>query len=164
MRFKQYIKENRRLKTQKGSAIKRSKYGVGKLIGGFLYLHKQYAKGVVPKEALQNAIKLSNGFDFNVVKWNVKDNTISLFNSPDFDSADEPVAGEYMTITPDGKIKKGFTKSIWHHKWLWVKDDYKGFNVEQSYKRSEKWLSIPDIQFSKIGNKDFWIKNYASKL
>lgn len=164
MRFLKYINENRRLKTQKGSAIKRSKYGVGKLIGGFLYLHKQYVKDVIPKKVYKNAIEKTKGFYFNVVKWNVKDNTISLFNSPDFDSADEPVAGEYMTISPDGKVKKGFTKSIWHHKWLWVKDNYKGFDVEKSFQRSQKWLSIPDIEFSKIGNKDFWNKNYASKL
>ena len=41
------------LKTYKGSPIKRSKYGVGKEIGGQIYFHKDYAERIVPVEILE---------------------------------------------------------------------------------------------------------------
>ena len=42
MRLIDLLQETRVLKTQKGSAIKRSKFGVGKVIGGRIYLHRNY--------------------------------------------------------------------------------------------------------------------------
>lgn len=38
------------LKTLNGSVIKRSKYGVGKEIGGKIYLHRNYAEDVIPSD------------------------------------------------------------------------------------------------------------------
>ncbi len=165
--FKQVLSEEKKLKTQKGSAIKRSKYGVGKLIGGTLYLHRQYFKVIkkeIYKERLETLKREHPKFKFNTLKWNIKDESVSFVNSPDFDTADEPVAGEYITAYANDSTRKGSTKSIWHHKWLWVKDDYKGFDVEESYRRSEAWLTIPMIEFSKIGNKSFWDKNYVPEI
>ena len=103
-------------------------------------------------------------FKYNIIKWDIKKDLLTFVNSPDFDTADEPVAGDYVAIKADGTVRKGSTKSIWHHKWLWVKDDYKGFDVEESYRRSEAWLTIPMIEFSKIGNKAFWEKNYVPEI
>ncbi len=45
-------------------------------------------------------------------------------------------------MTIDSKVKKGHSNYIWHHKWLWVKDDYTGFDIEESYRWSEKWLAV----------------------
>lgn len=161
----QFINEaEKRLKTLKGSAVKRSKYGVGKLIGGTLYLHKNYVKGVVPKELLSATKQVLDAefphYQYNVIKWDIKTGAISFCNSLEFDTVEEPVAGEFVTVKPDGSTRKGYTKQIWHHKWLWVKDDYKGFDVDKSFKRSEIWLQIPDIEFSKIGNKTLWDSKY----
>jgi hypothetical protein len=151
------------VKTLKGSVIKRSKYGVGKDIGGEIYLHKNYESVVPDQAALSAAKKKLGSFKYNVLKFD-KSGNFTFFNSPDFDTADEPTAGKYVRVSADGSIKEGETKSIWHHKWLWVKDDYKGFDVAESIKRSQAWLKIPDVDFSRIGNREFWEKTVASKL
>ena len=40
---------------------------------------------------------------------------------------------------------------------MFVKDDYKGFNVLESMDRSRKWLDVSDvINMSKIGSKGYW--------
>ncbi len=64
----------------------------------------------------------------------------------DFDTVREPHVGNYVTIFPDGVVKEGNSLNIWHHKWLWVRDDYGGFDVDESKRWSEKWLSkVPEI-------------------
>lgn len=88
----------------------------------------------------------------------------TFFDSPDFDKADEPVAGKYVRVPFNGILKDGETKSIWHHKWLWVKDNYKGFDVEKSFNRSQTWLKIPNIDFARIGSREFWEKNVVPKI
>ena len=48
---------------------------------------------------------------------------------------------------------------IYHHKWLFVKDDYKGFNVDESKQRSIDWktkLGVDRVLTSKIGRLSFW--------
>ena len=145
------------LKTQKGSVIKCSKYGVGKDIGGCIYFHKDYRREVgIPSDVLEDAMKLVLPYNFNCMKWNRKTNDITFFCSLDFDFANEPTAGGWIKISVDGIISVGTSHNIWHHKWLWVKDDYKFFDREDSFNRSERWLKIKDINFSKIGNKDYW--------
>lgn len=159
--------EDRVAKTAKGSTIKRSKLGVGKDIGGEIYLHRDYEAAIPDQEALdraKQAIKQEYPkFEYNVLKFS-RDGSFTFFNSPDFNEADEPTAGSYVRVSPELKLKLGKTESIWHHKWLWVKDDYRGFDVDESFKRSQAWLKLPNIDFTRIGNRAFWQKNYASKL
>jgi len=170
MRFIDLIKENRVLRTQKGSAIKRSKFGVGKDIGGRLYVHKEYV-GRLP-EVLQHRYKDAIGairsvdpdFIWNAVALDLRGDKVTLMEAPDFDTADEPRVGIYWTVTPGKPPKRGQTNQIWHHKWLWVDDDYRGFDVEQSFERSQKWLGLPDIPFNKIGNPEFWQKFIAGRV
>lgn len=160
MKFYNYLTEATVLKTAKGSRIARSKYGVGKDIGGSLYLHKNYVKGIIPddqlKAALEALIKDYPGFDYNVVRWDYKKGSIAFYNSPDFDTSHEPVAGEIFTVSTNVEIRKKTEKRIWHHKWLWVKDNYRGFDVRKSIERSKEWLAVPDIDFARIGNVQFW--------
>lgn len=136
----------KRLKTLKGSIIKRSKYGVGKLIGGCLYLHKSYSNGIIPQEVLTNAKTVLKetypDFEYQCLKYDIKKQSISFQEAPDFNSAREPIVGDYVTVTIDGKVKTGHSNYIWHHKWLWVKDDYTGFDIEDSYRWSEEWLAV----------------------
>lgn len=145
------------LRTLKGSAIKRSRLGVGKDIGGEIYLHRQYEHLVPDQVALAEAKRVLEvsfpGVKYNALKFS-KDG-FTFFTSPDFDTVDEPEAGYWVRIH-GGLCKSGTTRSIWHHKWLWVDDDYAGFDVEASFRRSQAWLSIPDIDFSRIGNRAFW--------
>ena len=155
---------NRQLKTQKGSIIKRStKYGVGKEIGGRLYVHKQYEDIIPHIEAIKDFIK-KHSYDFsddsyNVVAYNKINKTYSFIEAKDFDTVDEPTVGSYRTMYINGHhVIRGHSNSIYHHKWLFVKDDYKGFDVQASFERSKAWLSIPDIDFAKIGNKKYWAR------
>ena len=135
------------LKTMKGSAIKRStKFGVGKEIGGEIYFHKDYAEDILPDEVLSQALQLLEeehpGFEYNCLKYNPKTGVVAFQESPDFDSAREPVVGDYVSVnTNTGVVKTGHSNYIWHHKWNWVKNDYSGFDVAESWNWSKQWLS-----------------------
>ena len=135
------------LKTLKGSTIKRStKYGVGKEIGGEIYFHKNYAEDIMPSEVLSQAERLLEenhpGFEYNCLKYNPKTGVVAFQEAPDFDTAREPIVGDYVSVnTNTGETKTGHSNYIWHHKWNWVKNDYNGFDVEESWEWSKKWLS-----------------------
>lgn len=157
-KIEENITEN--IRTKKGSLIKR--FGnVGKKMGDDLYFHKDYVLEYIG-DYFYNKVKsiLPKGFNFNIIKYNEKYGSISFIDSPDFDIADEPIVGDSYKITTDGKITFTRRKSvpqIYHHKWLFVKDDYKGFDVEQSKERSKKWLEYSDIiNMSKIGYQNYW--------
>ena len=153
------------LKTEKGSVIQRSKYGVGKSIGGSLYFHKDYINDIpiVDKKLIQKLIdQLPKDFKFNIIKYPEKPGeNISFINSPDFDTNPEPIITD-LYIYKDNKltyIPERDKKQIYHHKWLFVKDDYNGFDIEESKERSAKWLALPNIDFSRIGYQDYWKQN-----
>lgn len=133
------------LKTLKGSVIKRSKFGVGKLIGGQLYFHRRYATKVLDGDAVELLDDFTPDcpFIFNCVRYDLKSGSIALVEAPDFDRAREPVVGRMFTIKPDGStsVSRSYNQ-IWHHKWLWVMNGYPGFNVGNSWEWSKKWLSV----------------------
>lgn len=142
------------------------KTGVGKWIGGALYLHRDY-ESVLPQDVLQTAQQSLDGFDYNIVKYVPKTDAITFIQSPDFDSADEPMVGPGMLVKTDGSskiIKPLADPWIYHHKWLWVKDDYPGFDVNKSKERSMAWMSLPDIDYARIGKKSFWEKNVVPHI
>lgn len=142
-----------KLKTYSGSVIQRSpKYGVGKEIGGDIYVHKFYAEDVVPEEILKACNRAldytQSGFLFNCIRYSPKTQSISYQESPDFNTAREPIVGDYITVFYDPRLdpedfvlKKGHSNYIWHHKWIWVRNDYPNFDVNQSWLWSRKWLS-----------------------
>lgn len=157
--------ESNSIKTQKGTVIKRSsKYGVGKYIGGNIYIHKDY-ETVLPQDKLEKAKVLIGDYDYQIVKYDEKNDKFTFIKSPDFNSAEEPTIESYVIAYPDGKtVEKTNRRQIYHHKWLFVDDNYSGFNVEDSKNRSRNWLSIPNINFSKIGNKSYWEQNIIPLL
>ena len=78
--------------------------------------------------------------------WDHKTNLIRFDEVSDFDTAREPHVGKYIAVFPDGNIREGQSNNIWHHKWLWVKDDYQGFDVNKSMEWSKTWLGkVPEI-------------------
>ena len=157
MTFIQYLNENATdiFKTNNGSVIKRYKGIVGKDIGGQLYVHKDYAREVIPKDVIKFGLyKLPKDFKYNSMMWDRRRNIIRFDSVPGFDSEREPVVGEYIAVLPDGSTRKGISNYIWHHKWLWVKDDYNGFNVDESKQWSEEWLSR--LQEPASGKFDKW--------
>lgn len=135
------------LKTLKGSIVKRSKYGVGKQMGPSIYLHRSYHSDVIPNGDYNTAIEILedhgyNESDFNCIRWDPQKTSISFQEAPDFDTAREPTVGDYVTVDyATGKIKTGHSDYVWHHRWLWVQNDYTGFDVRKSWEWSKKWMS-----------------------
>ena len=122
-----------------------TKYGVGKEIGGKIYLHKNYFHKVIsPDLFLKAASLLPYGFVFNCLVINRKRPNIVRFDeAPDFDTSREPHPGRIIEVDVSSlEIRETYSDYIWHHKWMWVSDDYKGFDVNASYEWSKKWTSV----------------------
>lgn len=140
-----------KLKTYKGSSIQRSrKYGVGKEIGGEIYFHKSYADEIVPSDILEDAIDILQdkfpNFRYNCMKYDPKRKRIAFQECPDFDTAREPVVGDWIAIELDldgsFNVTRGHSNYIFHHKWIFVRNNYSGFNVKDSWNWSRTWLNI----------------------
>ena len=146
-----------RLKLKDGSAISVTK----------VYVHRNYAHEVAPQEQIDKAysrVKETHpSFEYNtVIIWvfNKEKRVVKIqfTNSPDFDTASEPMTGELVSYTfgDDSVSKTKIFKTIWHHKWQWVKSDYKGFDVERSKAWSQEWFNkLPKVA---IGHKDSFEK------
>ena len=144
------------LYTLKGSPIQRcKKYGVGKFISGKIYAHKNYLDRIFTLEELnkygfmslaelQAALAAKYKGIYTCFCYSPKEYQITLSDSPDFDYASEPIVGNICKIdlTTMQVISRRFVKQIWHHKWLWVDDDYTGFDTKTSWEWSKKWLSV----------------------
>lgn len=141
------------LKTLKGSKIWYSKFGVGKQVGSKIYFHKSVYDKIVPQDVWDKAMKMKDHFDwmsnysnpiqFNTICYDLKKpNVVRIDTCPGFDTEDEPRVGTTYTFDTENNIISIVTHNqIFHHKWLWVEPDYKGFNVDKSYKWSKLWLS-----------------------
>lgn len=171
------IKESFQLKTKNGSVIKRSKYGVGKDIGDSIYISSIYIKDIIREEEFYKFINIGKNNEHweeftnscpKILKIKKDLSSISIINSPDFNTSDEPYIKNWLKIDLDGTTKYGEANlenpPIYHHKWLFVKDDYRYFDIEESKRRSKMWLSLPDIDFTRIGYKKYWEDNIVPKI
>lgn len=148
------------IRTHSGSPIKRSKYGVGKDMDHRIYLHKDYALDVVPPEIWKRSLALlkeqNPSFKYKTIMFFPKQNKLRFDEAPDFDTAREPIPGSMVTVdyveNTVGKPKS--SDSIWHHKWLWVKDDYSGFDVQKAKDWSRLWTS--KLKETASGRKLIW--------
>lgn len=151
------------LKTLKGSIIKRStKYGVGKEIGSQIYFHKDYVDDICPHlyELARDILEEEYpDFSYNCLMYDKKKpDTLRFDEAPDFNTSREPMPGNMLSVnTSTRKITERFSPQIWHHKWLWVKDDYTGFDVEESYNWSKRWLE-------KISSPSGYMHKWKSEL
>lgn len=146
----QKLKVQEVIKSLKGTVLKRFKNNVGKLVGTQIYVHRKYANEVIPNDKLKFAAELLKHvkphFRFNSVMWNRENGEIRFDEAPDFDTAREPHVGKYVAIMPNGTAREGQSNNIWHHKWLWVKDDYQGFDVDKAKEWSRMWFTrMPSI-------------------
>lgn len=155
------------LKTLRGSTVGRSpRYGVGKFIGGAFYFHKFYADEAMDREGyfLFNLALEKCPFEFNCVKHNLNTGDVYLVECPEFDTAREPRVGRMFGIRYDDQttfVTKSYPQ-IFHHKWIWVKNDYTGFDISESWEWSKKWLSIlkEPADGSNLNNWEQQLKRY----
>lgn len=138
--------------------MQRYKGIVGKSINGYVYLHKMYIGLLFPDlvdtvEFYENQMN----WTFNLLKVKIDKSSISFVNCTEFDTVDEPTVGTVWRLDlTNGQIVMGeYNHYVYHHKWLWVQDDYDGFDVQESKLRSFKWLKL-NLDKKKIGSKTYW--------
>lgn len=140
---------------------------VGKKMGRSTYVHRDYESmfpGVEPA-----AGRLPRDFDYTVVKHDADSGCFSFIECADFDTAPEPTVGKSARVCGSEVTWRspGEDPQIYHHKWTMVTDDYEGFDVEESMRRSIAWKSIvgkDSALSSRIGKKSVWEKEVLPKL
>ena len=106
-------------------------------------------------------------YAYDVVKYNRRTNAVSFIQCPEFDIEPEPSIAGVVTVRADGTVQRRAVPSdppIYHHKWLFVDDDYTGFDVEESKRRSAAWLALPDVDKSRIGRRSYWQTHVVPRL
>ncbi|MDF1845504.1 MAG: hypothetical protein P1U77_29190 [Rubripirellula sp.] len=143
-----------------------AKYGVGKEIGGAIYVHRQY-EDVLPEQAVVAKELVPLAFVYTVVKFDLKQEVTSFIKCSDFDCAHEPTVGESVSVKKDGSLahrKPPDDPYVYHHKWLFVRDDYAGFDVQSSRTRSLIWTQLSDIDVRRIGRRSYWMHNVVPRI
>lgn len=116
--------------------------GVGELKSRWVSIQKNYASEIIPydefmeaQQALQRKYPL---FQYECVSYHTRAHKIKFESCWDFDTAEEPTIKS--CITYDTKTKQLHYQDAdicILHKWLYVKDDYLGFNVQEAYNHSK---------------------------
>ncbi len=146
--------------------IRSRRYGVGKEIGGAVYVHRQYEDRLGPA-VIWAKRWLPADFTYDVVKYNRRTETVSFIQCPGFDVEPEPRLGSVVLVHADGTLQRRAAPRdplIYHHKWLFVADDYLGFDVQESQHRSAAWLALPDVDKSRIGRRSYWEAHVVPRL
>ena len=171
----------------------RGSHGVGKVLGRNKWVHASALPALSPAEralvgkALR-AIQREKGIEIDfrkdvIIKINPVENggAVTFCYSPDWKTATEPECGPMVGVTglATGTPKFRVTKPpadpyIYHHKWMFVDDDYRGFNVAQAKRWSETWENSPVVRALnadkaehfrlRIGKKDYWQERVLAPL
>lgn len=138
-----------------------------KKVGCCMYFHKSNIREMAillddeTKSRLTEAAKWMNEHDkpFEVIKVNSKTQDITLLNAIDWNERYEPIVGDSIKFSLDGKIrglKGGY--AVYHQKHLFVSDDYTGFDLFASYNRTLKLETLYKVKHfkKKIGSVKYW--------
>jgi len=71
----------------------------------------------------------------------------------------ERIVLTYHCYCDDGTflfLKQAAGPYLYHHKWLMVGDEYTGFDLPESQRRSLAWVALDGIDRSRIGRKSYW--------
>jgi hypothetical protein len=85
--------------------IRSSTFGVGKEIGGAVYVHRMY-EHKLGSAVVQAKVNLPDDFDYQVVKYNYRTKSVSFIQSQDFDVAPEPTVGDIVTVGAEGEVRR----------------------------------------------------------
>jgi len=143
-----------------------ARLGTGKEIGGAVYVHRRY-EGVLGAIVAKAKNRIPKDFEYHVVKYNYRTETVSFIQCFDFDDAPEPTVGDILYVDRFGVLRRRQQPAdpeIYHHKWLLVSDDYEGFDVDESRQRSLRWLQLQDVELSRIGRKSYWERCVLPRL
>jgi hypothetical protein len=141
-----------------GAPMPHAKLGVGKLIGGRLYLHRS-AWDALPQEPLAKALaRLPEGFEPAVAKWDAKTGCFSFMESSGFAIEEEPAIERSAKVFPNGMVSLSKAKSdpqIYHHKWSFARPESCGFDYYASVLRTIEWARVP-CDRAVIGTRSRW--------
>lgn len=143
-----------------GVPMPSAKYGgVGKMIGGCLYLHRS-AWDAFPAERLEKALaRLPTGFNPVVAKWDERAGSMSFMESSGFDAEPEPAIQRSVKVLADGSVgsvrAERFDPQIYHHKWSFVRPSHQGFDYFESALRSISWAGSA-CDRAVIGSRSRW--------
>ena len=146
---------------------KRYNNDVGKFIGGNVYVHRDYEDTLPTIKAVKALLKKQPyNWGYEVVKYNLSNGNMSFIQCPGFNDEDEPDVGNVLLVTKTGirTIRQPADPYIYHHKFLFVRESYKGFDVEASVKRSLVWMSLSGVDYSRIGKKSYWEREVAWRI
>lgn len=146
--------------------VRSKRFGIGKEIGTTVYVHRQYEDRLGPTITWAKRW-LPSDFVYEVVKYNRRMEMVSFIHCPGFDVESEPTIHAIVSIRPDVSLQRRplpMDPFIYHHKWLFVDDDYDGFDVEASKQRSLSWLALPGVDKSRIGRKSYWEAHVIPRL
>lgn len=157
----------------------------GKIVGGTIYIHKS-AVDALPENLFHkyhlhhNALLHSEHkhFEFDVLA--ITESDVQFVACPDWDIDSEPVVGDRINVwhrttnsAPNGEwcaeLRKGDKNNprIFHHRNLFVKSDYTGFDYEEDCYRSEQirlaidkeilcGISRKDVS-TRMGRQNWWL-------
>jgi hypothetical protein len=158
---------------------RREKHGIGKVIKKDKWVHFSALDAITEDEQhlVQKAITflpapLSKDTEI-IVKVNIEESYVVFAESPDWNTATEPIQGRWERIAGLDTSQPVYSSSrmqdnpmIYHHKWMFVKDDYPGFDVKESMEWSETWknceivkklVADPSTKFyRRIGRQQYW--------
>ena len=143
-----------------------ARFGVGKEIGGAVYVHVSY-EYVFPSQVSVARKAVPRDFEYTVIKYCQNKGSTSFIHSPDFDTADEPTVGAWITVSAAGTSRRRAEMAdpfIYHHKWLFVLDDYAGFDVSESRQRSLAWMALDNVDTRRIGRRSYWDKYVVPRI
>jgi len=148
--------------TQQGTVMQRFRNKAGKQMGNYVYIHRNYSY-VLPEpervyKAGQALVASHPKFAqvYNCIRYDLNRGLVRFDEAPEFDLISEPAVGNWVVVDPeiDRVIQEGCTVFIWHHKWMWVMNDYDGFDVRASRAWSRMWLRKIS---SPSGSKNIWL-------
>ena len=140
-----------------------------KIVRQNLYVHRQYAPGIVsPDTGLYHRVScVPRDYDWTYVKWDRRTNALTFVQCVDWDAASEPTCGNMLRVPWDGPIVFLAIQSnpfIIHGKHLFVEPGYKGFDYEQARERWESYQGAEWLDKRLMGRRDWWAENALPRI
>lgn len=167
---------------------RRGPHGVGKVLGRNKWIHRN----VLPLLPVGEQTLVDKALDILgiylpppdidiIVKINASEGLVTFTHSADWKTATEPICGDMVGVKGlygDHPVvfhrKQKGVPNIYHHKWMFVDDDYLGFDVKEAMEWSETWennpavkalLADPNEYFRlKIGRQDYWQEKVLDQI
>lgn len=143
--------KQRKTTYKRGGRLKGVDYDVGKIIGGKIYMHLDYAQQLPNQDEFRKALSIAKTQALMkapmCVCYNPQEGLYTFTDPIDFNLAREPRVGFYCCTDPGcdglmGAIRAAnYSNTIWHHKWMWVDERYDGFDVDAAEEWSKLWTA-----------------------